>query len=98
MLECEPEIARFEELVASFEAAYSLEELHLIVDLTPKDAPNHPLRAPAKEAFALILAQRNKLKEETNIAPEKFEEVNAEYKRLSRAIGIIVNNKLDHTR
>lgn len=98
LIECGPEIAKFQELVASFEATFSLAELHLITDLTPKDAPSHPLRGPAHEALAPIRIQRGKLKEDTNITPEEFAELDKEYKRISRAIGIINNGKVDHTR
>ncbi len=99
-LECEPEIAKFKELVASFEAEHSLEQLHAIVDLTIDDAPKHPLFWPAKMAIIPIVTQMNRLKEETNIAPEQYEEMKAEYKRLSRAIGMIIvkEGKVDHTR
>lgn len=97
-LECEPEVAKFKEMVAAFEAEHSLEELHAITDLTPEDAPKHPLREPARVAIIPIVTQLNKLKEETNITPERYEEMRAEYKRLSRAIGMINKGKVDHTR
>lgn len=96
--ECEPEVAEFEAIVASFEAEHSLEELHLITDLTPKEAPNHPLREPAKNALDPIVEKMNVLEKETNISPEKFQELKAQYKRLSQAVGTIKNNKVDHTR
>lgn len=97
-LECGPEIAKFEEMVVSFEAEHSLEELHAIIDLTPEEAPKHPLREPARVALIPIVTQLNKLKQETDIAPEKYEEMRAKYKRLSQAIGMINKGKVDHTR
>ncbi len=97
-LECEPEIAKFKEMIASFEAKHSLEELHAITDLTPEEAPKHPLREPARVAIIPIDAQLKKIKEETNITPEQYEEMRAEYKRLTRAIGMINKGKVDHTR
>lgn len=96
--ECGPEIAGLEELLALFESAYSLAELHLIIDLAPEDAPKYPLRESAKAALIPIVEKLNMLKKETNIAPEKHEELKAKYTRLSRAVGIINNNKVDHSR
>lgn len=98
--DCGPEVAELEEKFTLFEAEYSLVDLLLIVDLTEKDAPKHPLRGPAKIALDLINFQPNRLKRETNISPEKLEELKAKYKTLSQAIGIISNltNKVDHNR
>jgi len=96
--ECEPEIAEFEEIVAQFESTYSLEELHLISDLTSEEAPHHPLREPAKVALLPIVEKLTILRRETNISSEKHSELMAKYKNLSRAVGIINNNKVDHNR
>ena len=96
--ECGPEIAEFEEMFDSFESTHSLAELHLIIDLKPEDASNYPLRESAKIALIPIVAMLNKLKEETNIMPEKLKELEAKYRYLSRAVGIINGNKVDHTR
>lgn len=96
--ECGPEIAEFEEMLASFELTHSLAELHLIIDLKPEDAPKYPLREAAKAALIPIFAKLNILKKETNIAPEKHEELKEKYTHLSRAVGIINNNKVDHNR
>ena len=96
--ECGPEVVEFEELLASFESAYSLAELHLIIDLRPEDAPKYPLRESAKAALIPIVEKKNILKKETNIAPEKYEELQAKYLQLLKAVGIINNNKVDHTR
>jgi len=43
----------------------------------------------------------NALKKETNISPEKYEELNEKKKRLARAVGMIntlENNRVDHKR
>lgn len=96
--ECGPEIAEFEEMLASFELMHSLAELHEIIDLRPENAPDHPLREPARVALIPIVEKLNKLKNETNIPPEKLEELKERYMRLSRAVGIIHGNKVDHTR
>ena len=86
-------------MLVSFELIHSLPELHLIIDLKPEDTSKYPLRESAKAALIPIVAKLNILKKETNIAPEKHEELKAKYKRLSRAVGIInSNNKVDHNR
>ena len=96
--ECGPEIAEFEEMLASFELIHSLAELHLIIDLKPEDAPKYPLRESAKTALIPIVEKLNILKKETNITPEKHKELKAKYIQLSRAVGMINNNKVDHNR
>ena len=96
--ECGPEIAEFEEILASFELIHSLAELHLIIDLKPEDASKYPLRESAKAALIPIVAKLNILKKETNIVPEKYEELKAKYMHFSRAVGMINNNKVDHNR
>lgn len=96
--ECELEIAEFEEMLTSFELTYSLAELHLIINLKPEDAIKYPLRKSAKTALIPIVEKLNILKEETNIAHGKYEELKAKYMNLSRAVGVIHNNKVDHNR
>ncbi len=98
MRECGPEIAELEEMLTAFESAHSLAELLLVTDLTPQEAPNHPIREPARKALIPIVSKFNKLKKETNISPEKHEELRAKYMILSRAVGIINNNTVDHNR
>ena len=96
--ECGPEIAEFEAMIVSFESTYSLPELLLIIDLTPNEAPKHPIREPAKNALIPIVALMNKLEKETDITSEKHKELRVKYMRLSRAVGIINRNKVDHNR
>jgi hypothetical protein len=96
--EAEPEIAQFESMIAVFESTHSLAELHSIINLTPAEASKHPIREPARIALIPIVAMFNTLKKETNISPIKYEELKAKYMRLSRAVGIINNNKVDHNR
>lgn len=93
-----PEIAEFEEMIALFESKYSLAELHSITNLTVEEAKQNPVREPARVALNPIVAKLNVLEEETNISPEKYEELKAKYKILSRAVGMINNNKVDHDR
>ncbi|KKR07889.1 MAG: hypothetical protein UT32_C0006G0036 [Parcubacteria group bacterium GW2011_GWC2_39_14] len=96
--ECGPEIAEFEAMIASFESEHSLLELLSIIDLTLAEAQSHPIREPARLALKLIIAKRNSLKDETNISAAEYERLNAEYKRLSRAVGVLNDNKVDHNR
>lgn len=96
--ECEPEIAEFEKMLEAFEAEHSLTDLNAIIDLTPAEAPMNPVREPARLALAPIVAKMKVLKKETNITPEKYDELEARYKIISRAVGMINNNKVDHNR
>ena len=45
-----------------------------------------------------IVALLNALKKETDISTEKHKELKTKYKQLSRAVGKINNNKVDHSR
>ena len=95
------EVADFEKRIASFESTHSLEALHAITDLKVKDAPNHPVREPARKALIPIVVQLNILelhKNQGKISTEQHEKLRLEYMRLSRAVGMINNNKVDHTR
>ncbi|MDD2785878.1 MAG: hypothetical protein PHS79_03215 [Patescibacteria group bacterium] len=93
---CEAEIAEFESLVSAFEVEHSLEALTAIVDLTPEQAATHSIRQPAKLALNPIVALLNSI--ENNVSEAEFNELKARYKRLSRAVGIINKNKVDHNR
>ena len=97
-IESAPEIAEFERMIELFESEHSLAKLHLIVDLTAEEAPRHPVREPARLALIPIVSKLNFLKQKTNILSEKEEELKAKYMRLSRAVGIINNNKVQHDR
>ncbi|MBA3284610.1 MAG: hypothetical protein H0U27_06070 [Nitrosopumilus sp.] len=94
----EKEIAEFETFITNFEQSHNLEELNTITELTPEDAPNHPIREPARKDLNPIVALLNTLKKETAITEEKHEELKAKYKRLSQAVGIINRGIVDHTR
>lgn len=93
-----PGIAEFESMIVVFEKTHSIAALHQIVDLTQNDAPNHPIREPARIAVELIGKKLKMLKRETHITPPKRKELDAQYQRLSRAVGIINNGKVDHNR
>lgn len=96
--EAGPEIMELETLIASFESEHPLLDLYAITDLTFEESRSHPIREPARVALFPIVAKRNALKNETNISPEKYTEINEKYMRLSRAVGMLTNNKVDHTR
>lgn len=99
LVESGPEIVELERMIDLFESKYPLEELYSIVDLTPEEASEHPVRRPAWEALKRIVDKRNFIKEKTNIAPEKYEELEARFKNISRAVGMInSNDKVDHDR
>ena len=93
-----PEVAKFQELITAFEQEHSLEELHLIIDLIPKEAPMHPVREPARKAIAPIFAQLKVLRKEADISSKELDEVEQDYRRISQAVGIINKNRVDHTR
>jgi len=96
--ECASEVAEFEAMIASFELSHPLAELMSIVELTQADAPYHPVREPARLALALILKSLNVLKDETDISKDEHDRLKLEYKRLSRAVGVINNGIVDHNR
>lgn len=88
----------FDSLVASFESKYSLVELNSIIDLTPQEATNHPLREPARVALIEIVKILNRLKVTYGETSLEYQSIKANYMRLSRAVGIINKNKVDHDR
>ena len=92
-----PEVEEFEGMLEDFEKAHDLEALHAIIDLTPAEAPHHPVREPAKQALNPIYKKLCLIKDETNITGEKYAELKAKWKLLSQAVGMINNNKLDHS-
>ncbi len=97
--EYEEEVADFKELVSAFKEKHSLEELMSITDLTAAEAPSHPLREPARLDLIPIVKVLKALREETLInryGGGLYQELEAEYKILSRAVGMINNNKVRH--
>lgn len=95
LFDWEPEIMKFEKMIAIFEAEYSLEELHTIIDLRPEDVATYPVREAAKAALGPIVRQLNSL---ISMRPSERDKLKEKYMRLSRAVGIINNNKVDHNR
>jgi hypothetical protein len=67
-------------------------------NLSPEDAKRYKTRSPAIKDLIPIVALMNKIEKETNITQTEFAKLKAAYKILSRAVGMINNNKIDHTR
>jgi len=66
--------------------------------LTPEDANKFRTRVPAKDDLTPIVALLNILEKETNITGLDLDKLTSAYKVLSRAVGMINNGKVDHTR
>jgi hypothetical protein len=95
--ECGPEVAELEEMFQSFEQKHDVAALYAITELTPDDAPKHPVREPAKLDLVPIYAKLRTILEETNITPEQYAELKAKWKHLTQAVGLINNNVVDHS-
>jgi hypothetical protein len=102
-----PEIVELEGMMETFEATYSLEVLNAIIDVKlavdrenpqPGDIELHPVREPARKALYPIVALLDAIEDEAKITREQLAELKAKYTRLSQAVGIINNKKVDHTR
>jgi hypothetical protein len=96
--ECEPEIKKFETLLSDFEIKHPVDDLYSITDLTVADAQKHPTREPAKLDLPPILKQLQLIKEETDVSPERYVELESSWKRISNAVGFINNGKVVHDR
>ncbi len=100
-LECESFINEFERLLSVFEEEFSLGELHAIIrapdELSP-ETPEERMRNSAKKSLVPIVKQLNFLKDETNITKERHDALKESYLKLSRAVGIVNGNIIDHTR
>ena len=68
------------------------------IDLTPQEAPNHPLREPARVALIDIVKELNKLKATYGENSPEYKSVKEKYMHLSRAVGMINKNQVDHNR
>jgi hypothetical protein len=69
-----------------------------LTNLSPEEAKKYKTRSPAIKDLKPIVALMNKIEKETNITQSEFDKLRAAYKILSRAVGMINNNKVDHTR
>lgn len=92
--ESELNIAEFEALIDAFEATHSLDALNAIIDLTVAEAKVHPVREPARNDLAPIFAKLNKI----DVTHKQYAELKARWMRISNAVGMINNNKVDHDR
>ncbi len=95
--DCEKEVAELLAMFVDFEARYHLADLYAITDLTPADAPKHPIREPAKKALIPVLKRWNALKKETNISKERLDELYEGYRKLYKAEGNNKNGKVRHS-
>lgn len=93
--DCEEEVNTLEIRFTVFETVHTLEDLHKIIDLTPDEAPRHPRRERARLDLIPIVGILKSLKE-TNISKERYMELQARYTILSKAVGMINNNKVRH--
>jgi hypothetical protein len=96
--ECGPEVEELERMFDEFEKAHDLEALSAITDITTlEEAQAHPTWMPAQLASKPIYAKFRVLKDETNITEEKHAELKAKWKRLTQALGMINDGKLDRS-
>ncbi len=95
---CETDAAALEEMFLRFEAEHSVDALMAIDELSLEDASAHPVREPARMALAPITLLMDVLRKETDIDRQRFAELKARYLRLSRAVGVIEDGRVDHAR
>jgi hypothetical protein len=92
-----PEIEELEGMFKGFEQDHDIVALYAIADLAPVEAPNHPVREPARIALIPIYAKLRLIQEETDITDEKYAELKAKWKYFTQAVGMINNNAVDHS-
>ncbi|MBI3888289.1 hypothetical protein HY311_00665 [Candidatus Nomurabacteria bacterium] len=91
----EEDTSSFMSLINAFKTKHSLEVLSATTDA---DEETQKIRMAAKEDLNKIFALLKKLQNETKINQPQFEELNKEYREISQAIGILSDEKIDHTR
>lgn len=89
--DCALEIIELQDLIVSFESKHSLEELSAIID-----SHQNLVREAAREDLIPIVAKLNILEKETNIAREKYVELQEQYYILSNAVGFVNGDKVRH--
>ena len=94
--DCRQEVIKLQNLFDEFESKHPIDELYSIIDLTYKDAPNHPVREPARQDLIPIVDTLNILKKETDITTEEYDKLNTQYKHLSNAVGFINGDQVRH--
>ena len=96
--ECGPEVEEVERMFEDLERTHDLEALSAITNIaTLEEAQAHPTWMPAQRALWPIYEKFRVLKDETNITDEKYAELKAKWKRLTQAIGLINDGKLDQS-
>lgn len=96
--DCMPEIAELGAMMVAYEGTYPLVEMSVRVSFALEEAEEKRVWGAARDALAPIIAKLNTLQNETDISTERWEALRAQYKRLSRAVGIIRNGVIDHAR
>lgn len=94
--EATPQIAILEEMYSAFEKEYPLEALHAIT--TKAEALTSPLRIGAKLALSHIYNRQELVFAQTDISAEKLGELFNRFRILSKAVGAMVGETIDHTR
>lgn len=75
-----------------YEEKHSLEDLCLITEMNPADAPSHPLREPARIDLIMVVALLNFIKDQTDISEEEYKKLQKRYRTFSDAVGFINGN------
>lgn len=95
--DCEHEVAELLAMFKQFEAEHPLAELHAITGFTTNDeARSHPVREPARLALIPIVEKLNSIEKETNISFDRFTELEVQYIKLWKAVGIMHKGKFSH--
>ncbi len=82
-------------LVKDFETNHPLETLFAITEL---DETNTPIRDAARRDLVIFWKALNSLNTEMALPQEVKVELDSQYKKLSQAVGILHQGKVDHTR
>ena len=93
LLESAPQVAKIEGLINEFETSHDIAALSIVDVLTVDSAAK---RDVAKLDLASIHEALNDLINNTNVATEKYHELNAKFDILSKAVGIINRGRVEH--
>lgn len=92
------ELAEVEGQLDAFEATHPLDDLFAVEDLTQEEAPKHPIRNNAKNHLDVIFPALCRLRDETDVPTDKYQQLFQRYDHFSKAVGVIKNGKVDHGR
>lgn len=96
--DCAPEILEYQAMLADFESTYPIAEMIVRAIFTPEEVEQKNVWFAARRALGSISAKLAVLKNETTLSAERHTALYAEYRRLSRAVGLMQGGVLDHTR